>query len=254
MHFLEQHIMAHSSCENLLGNDGFRWSFWFGTVHDLMSCSACNRLLEALTSQLSEMEKAALQNMKGTTLLVPEPYHFLLPEPRGLVTIVYPAGVPDSQLEGHRKVPLSIHSRWSVGQRYAIQYHNHWTNSIALACHFVILEYWVLLVCIFWTCHWKSSCQQEFHGRFDLPEDRPYFRKANAFRFPDQVHKDGYLRNPHQVLTHPNLDNGKVRLCITCSLRGEATLAHDVDLAWLGVYNIIVYYYYYIVTILPYYI
>uniref|UniRef100_A0A8C5BAG3 Ufm1-specific protease 2 n=1 Tax=Gadus morhua TaxID=8049 RepID=A0A8C5BAG3_GADMO len=116
---------------------------------------ACNHLLDALTSQLSEMEKAALQNMKGTTLLVPEPYHFLLPEPRGLVTIVYPAGVPDSQLESHRK---------------------------------------------------------ELHGRFDLPEDRPYFRKPNAFRFPDQVHKDGYLRNPHQVLTHPSLDNGKLYL------------------------------------------
>uniref|UniRef100_A0A8C4ZEV5 Ufm1-specific protease 2 n=1 Tax=Gadus morhua TaxID=8049 RepID=A0A8C4ZEV5_GADMO len=117
--------------------------------------NACNHLLDALTSQLSEMEKAALQNMKGTTLLVPEPYHFLLPEPRGLVTIVYPAGVPDSQLESHRK---------------------------------------------------------ELHGRFDLPEDRPYFRKPNAFRFPDQVHKDGYLRNPHQVLTHPSLDNGKLYL------------------------------------------
>ncbi|CAL8332824.1 unnamed protein product [Lota lota] len=115
----------------------------------------CNRLLEALMSQLSEMEKAALQNMNGTSLLVPEPYHFLLPEPRGLVTVVYPAGVPDSQLESHRK---------------------------------------------------------ELHGRFDLPEDRPYFRKANAFRFPDQVHKDGYLRNPHQVLTHPSLDNGKLYL------------------------------------------
>ena len=61
--------------------------------------------MEALTSQLSDMEKAALQNMTGTTLPVPEPYHFLLPEPRGLVTVIYPAGVPDSQLESHRKVP-----------------------------------------------------------------------------------------------------------------------------------------------------
>lgn len=58
----------------------------------------------ALTHQLYEMEKVMLQHMKGTTLLVPEPLHFLLPEPKGLVTVVYPAGVPDSQLETQRKV------------------------------------------------------------------------------------------------------------------------------------------------------
>lgn len=67
-------------------------------------CSAFERLLEALTHQLREMEKVTLQHMNGTTLLVPEPLHFLLPEPKGLVTVVYPAGVPDSQLETQRKV------------------------------------------------------------------------------------------------------------------------------------------------------
>lgn len=67
-------------------------------------CRACERLLEALTHQLCEMEKVTLHHMKGTTLLVPEPLHFLLPEPKGLVTVVYPAGVPDSQLETQRKV------------------------------------------------------------------------------------------------------------------------------------------------------
>lgn len=67
-------------------------------------CSAFERLLEALTHQLCDMEKVMLQHMKGTTMLVPEPLHFLLPEPKGLVTVVYPAGVPDSQLETQRKV------------------------------------------------------------------------------------------------------------------------------------------------------
>lgn len=67
-------------------------------------CSACERLLEALTRQLREMEKVTLQYMKETTLLVPEPLHFLLPEPKGLVTVIYPTGVPDSQLETQRKV------------------------------------------------------------------------------------------------------------------------------------------------------
>lgn len=69
-------------------------------------CSAFERLLKALTHQLCEMEKVTLQHTKGTTLLVPEPLHFLLPEPKGLVTVVYPAGVPDSQLEAQRKVSL----------------------------------------------------------------------------------------------------------------------------------------------------
>ncbi|CAK6958496.1 ufm1-specific protease 2 [Scomber scombrus] len=116
---------------------------------------ACEHLVEALTHQLCEMEKVTLDHMKGTTLLVPEPLHFLLPEPKGLVTVVYPAGVPDSQLETQRR---------------------------------------------------------ELHQRFELPEDKPYFRRANAYHFPNEPFKDGYLRNPHQVLTHPTLDNGKVYL------------------------------------------
>uniref|UniRef100_A0A3Q2WM59 Ufm1-specific protease 2 n=2 Tax=Haplochromini TaxID=319058 RepID=A0A3Q2WM59_HAPBU len=104
---------------------------------------------------LCEMEKVTLQNMKGMTLLVPEPVHFLLPEPKGLVTVVYPVGVPDSQLVAQRK---------------------------------------------------------ELHQQFELPDDRPYFRRANAYHFPNEPYKDGYLRNPHLALTHPTLDNGKVYL------------------------------------------
>uniref|UniRef100_A0A4W6C3P3 Ufm1-specific protease 2 n=1 Tax=Lates calcarifer TaxID=8187 RepID=A0A4W6C3P3_LATCA len=114
-----------------------------------------SRLVEALAHQLCEMEKVTLQHMKGTSLLVPEPFHFLLPEPAGLVTVVYPAGVPDSQLETQRK---------------------------------------------------------ELHQQFELPDDRPYFRRANAYHFPNEPYRDGYLRNPHLVLTHPTLDDGKVYL------------------------------------------
>ncbi|KAM9857447.1 ufm1-specific protease 2 [Aulostomus maculatus] len=116
---------------------------------------ACERLLEALTHQLFEMEKVTLHHMKGPTLLVPEVLHFLLPEPKGLVTVVYPAGVPDCKLETQRR---------------------------------------------------------ELHQHFELEEDRPYFRRANAYHFPNEPYKDGYLRNPHLVLTHPSLDNGKVYL------------------------------------------
>ncbi|XP_037328916.2 ufm1-specific protease 2 [Pungitius pungitius] len=124
------------------------------TVNETIK-DAFERLLKALTHQLCEMEKATLQHMNGTTLLVPEPLHFLLPDPKGLVTVVYPEGVPDSQLEAQRK---------------------------------------------------------ELHQQFELPDDRPYFRRANTYHFPNEPYKDGYLRNPHLVLTHPTLDNGKVYL------------------------------------------
>lgn len=116
---------------------------------------AFEALLDVLIHQLQEMEKRMLQHMKGTTVLVPEPLHFLLPEPKGLVTAVFPSGVPDSQLETFRK---------------------------------------------------------ELHQQFELPDDWPYFRRVSAYQFPNETYKDGYLRNPHQVLTHPSLDQGKVYL------------------------------------------
>ncbi|KAK5865843.1 hypothetical protein PBY51_020082 [Eleginops maclovinus] len=54
--------------------------------------------------------------------------------------------------------------------------------------------------------------RKELHQQFELQGDWPYFRRANAFHFPNELYKDGYLRNPHMVLTHPTLDNGKVYL------------------------------------------
>ncbi|XP_010886860.2 ufm1-specific protease 2 isoform X1 [Esox lucius] len=68
-------------------------------------------LVVALCSQLDEMKKVMLRHMKGMTLLIPQPFHFLLPDPVGLVTVVYPAGVPDSQLEIQRK---ELHSRFEL--------------------------------------------------------------------------------------------------------------------------------------------
>ncbi|XP_032420176.1 ufm1-specific protease 2 [Xiphophorus hellerii] len=126
------------------------WSSCSDTIKD-----GCEQLMKALTRQLFEMEKVTLQCMKGTTLLVPEPLHFLLPEPNGLVTVVLPSGVPDKELEAQRR---------------------------------------------------------ELHGQFELPDNRPFFRRANAYHFPNEPYKDGHLRNPHTVLTHPTLDNGKVYL------------------------------------------
>ncbi|XP_017275604.1 ufm1-specific protease 2 [Kryptolebias marmoratus] len=54
--------------------------------------------------------------------------------------------------------------------------------------------------------------RRELHQGFGLPDDWPYFRRTNAYHFPNEPYKDGYLRNPHTVLTHPTLDNGKVYL------------------------------------------
>lgn len=50
------------------------------------------------------MEKCILKYMKGTSIVVPEPLHFLLPGEKNLVTISYPSGIPDDQLQAYRKV------------------------------------------------------------------------------------------------------------------------------------------------------
>ncbi|KAK7912907.1 hypothetical protein WMY93_013118 [Mugilogobius chulae] len=116
---------------------------------------ACLRLVEELSNQLNEMKRVTLLHLKGTSILIPEPFHFLLPQPHGLVTAVYPSGVPDSQLQ---------------------------------------------------------TVRQTLHQKYDLADDTPFFRRANAYHFPNEPYRDGYLRNPHLSLTHPAFDNGKVYL------------------------------------------
>lgn len=44
--------------------------------------------------------------MKGTSIVVPEPLHFLLPGEKNLVTVLYPSGIPDGQLQAYRKVTV----------------------------------------------------------------------------------------------------------------------------------------------------
>lgn len=117
--------------------------------------NACKGLVEALSNQVSDMEEVVLRYKKGSSLLVPHPFHFQLPEPAGLTTVIYPAGVPDHQLQAVR---------------------------------------------------------EDLHRKFDLPGDRPCLRRANAFRFPDEAYKDGYLRNPHVHLNPPNIEDAKLYL------------------------------------------
>ncbi|KAF5897415.1 ufm1-specific protease 2, partial [Clarias magur] len=54
------------------------------------------------------------------------------------------------------------------------------------------------------------SVREELHRRHDVPGDRPCFRRANAFHFPDEPYKDGYLRNPHTHLSAPSVEDAKV--------------------------------------------
>ncbi|KAI5630435.1 ufm1-specific protease 2 isoform X1, partial [Silurus asotus] len=54
------------------------------------------------------------------------------------------------------------------------------------------------------------SVREELHRKHCLLADRPYFRRSNAFHFPGEPYKDGYLRNPHTHLTAPNIDDAKL--------------------------------------------
>uniref|UniRef100_A0AAY5EPD1 Ufm1-specific protease 2 n=1 Tax=Electrophorus electricus TaxID=8005 RepID=A0AAY5EPD1_ELEEL len=117
--------------------------------------TVCRGLVGALRRQLLDMEDAVLRHRKGSSLLVPQAFHFPLPTPGNLITVVYPAGVAESQLLSEREV---------------------------------------------------------LHRKYGLPSDRPYFRRANAFHFPDEPYRDGYLRNPHAHLTPPSMEDSKLYL------------------------------------------
>ncbi|KAM9236462.1 ufm1-specific protease 2 isoform 1-T1 [Leptosomus discolor] len=114
-----------------------------------------NLLVKAIHRQLTDMERCIMKYMKGTSIVVPEQFHFMLPGKNHLVTISYPTGISDDQLESYRK---------------------------------------------------------ELHGLFNLPCDRPYFKRANAYHFPDEPYKDGYIRNPHIHLNSPGTESGMVYL------------------------------------------
>ncbi|XP_062933508.1 ufm1-specific protease 2 isoform X2 [Cynocephalus volans] len=61
-------------------------------------------LVDAVHNQLTDMEKCILKYVKGTSVVVPEPLHFLLPGEKNLVTISYPSGIPDDHLQAYRKI------------------------------------------------------------------------------------------------------------------------------------------------------
>lgn len=121
-------------------------------------------LVDAILNQLVDVEKCILRYMKGTSIVVPEPLHFLLPGKKNLVTVLYPSGIPDDQLQAYRK---------------------------------------------------------ELHDLFNLPHDRPYFKRINAYHFPDELYKDGYIRNPHTYLSPPNIEGSMI-----CVVQGTYAYHH----------------------------
>ncbi|XP_069487615.1 ufm1-specific protease 2 isoform X2 [Ambystoma mexicanum] len=131
-----------------------------------------NRLIREIQCQVADMERCMLKYMKGTSLLVPEPHHFMLPGAKHLKTILYPAGVPDSQLETYRK---------------------------------------------------------ELHTELHLPLDRPYLRRANVHRFPDESAQDGYLRNPHENLNPPLAESSVALVDV-----GDKPTAFVGSRQWIG--------------------
>ncbi|XP_076870267.1 ufm1-specific protease 2 isoform X2 [Brachyhypopomus gauderio] len=119
--------------------------------HDTLQI-VCSGLVGALCRQLGDMEEAVLRHRKGSSLLVPQVFHFQLPSSH-LVTAVYPAGVAERELLPER---------------------------------------------------------EELHRKYGLPSNRPCFRRSNAFHFPDEPYRDGYLRNPHTHLTPPTLEDSNL--------------------------------------------
>ncbi|XP_034627038.1 ufm1-specific protease 2 isoform X4 [Trachemys scripta elegans] len=131
-----------------------------------------NLLVNAIHKQLTDMERCILKYMKGTSIVVPEQFHFMLPGKKHLVTISYPTGILENHLETYRK---------------------------------------------------------ELHELFHLPSDRPYLRRANAYRFPDEPYKDGYLRNPHTYLNPPGIEAGMALVDV-----GDKPAAFVGSQQWIG--------------------
>lgn len=80
----------------------------FTKVFSLILHRVQNLLVKAIHKQLTDMERCIMKYMKGTSIVVPEQFHFMLPGKTHLVTISYPTGISDDQLESYRKVTFSI--------------------------------------------------------------------------------------------------------------------------------------------------
>ncbi|XP_060689944.1 ufm1-specific protease 2-like [Hemiscyllium ocellatum] len=62
-----------------------------------------DQFVEAVTAQLSAMDNCIERYTNGKTVPIPQAFHFELPEKTTLTTVIYPAGISDTNLEQQRK-------------------------------------------------------------------------------------------------------------------------------------------------------
>ncbi|XP_064609418.1 ufm1-specific protease 2-like [Liolophura sinensis] len=98
------------------------------------------------------------------------------------------------------------------------------TFDIPTVYHFQPLQSQTLLTVIYpegQTEEHLESARKELHKMFGFPTDRPLFRKANAFVFPEEVDTRGYLRSPHIGLPPSGVVGGELSL-----VQGHYTYHH----------------------------
>ncbi|XP_038055556.1 ufm1-specific protease 2-like [Patiria miniata] len=79
-------------------------------VHRTTLAVTLGKLLsDGVCRQLRAMEQCLKDHFKECGLSVPRPYHFKLPQIPNLITVVYPADLPDDKLESARR---SLHNRF----------------------------------------------------------------------------------------------------------------------------------------------
>lgn len=62
-----------------------------------------DQIVESISSQLTDMDKCIQRYAKGETVPIPQPFHFELPDQPSLTTVIYPAGIPEGEVEPQRK-------------------------------------------------------------------------------------------------------------------------------------------------------
>uniref|UniRef100_UPI00398ED375 ufm1-specific protease 2-like n=1 Tax=Pristiophorus japonicus TaxID=55135 RepID=UPI00398ED375 len=71
-----------------------------------------NQIVEAVSTQLSEMKKCIQRYTKEMSVPIPQAFHFELPDKTTLTTVIYPAGISEETLETQRK---ELHTELGLG-------------------------------------------------------------------------------------------------------------------------------------------
>ncbi|XP_078413574.1 ufm1-specific protease 2-like [Cetorhinus maximus] len=73
-----------------------------------------DQFVEAVTEQLSAMDKCIQRYTNGKSVPMPQAYHFELQEKPTLTTVIYPAGISDETLQPQRK---ELHAELGLGDK-----------------------------------------------------------------------------------------------------------------------------------------